>query len=499
MIENIEDRDLKSFEYTEIGISDGNITGVCELGKCSFETFNKNNKYSYLKKVWVKTRFGEMYIYNNNPDQANEKISFECYDARYKLDKEYDETLYSFPMSLRQYRNAVFDDSGLSYSDEDSFPNEDLVIENAPYVGENPTNRDVMKIILQAAMSILIKDYNDVFSFSWFNDEELFEADDCIDLTTDSIETEAINLIVLGRGEVEDNVYYPTEKPDEEHQFRIDNNYILDDQGEIDKRYNVIQALYERIKGFKYVLYDLRTTFIKNKLQAKIGSKIKFYNRNKEAVESYIMNKTITYLGGNIDLDTNYEVYFSAEEISESSTEIKYGSSIKNDLLRIERKADKNAGLIIDTVTQVAANENEIRHLQTAVTQNKEAVEFSITEMNQTIQDNQSNLQTSIDTINNSLTEGVENLKNNLVTININGINVSTNLSAISTLMSNDRFSINSKSGELFFVGYDYNLQKTVSRIDNLAVTNHFTAAYHRQEKMENKRTGWFYTNTDTG
>lgn len=375
MIENIEDRDLKSFEYTEIGISDGNITGVCELGKCSFETFNKNNKYSSLKKVWVKTKFGEMYIHENNPDQANETIKFECYDARYKLDKEYNKDLYSFPMTLREYRNAVFDDSRLSYSNEDSFPNEDLVIESAPYVGENPTNRDVMKIILQAAMSTLIKDYDDIFSFSWFNDEDLFEATDCIDLTTDSVETEAINLMILGRGSVEDNVYYPVEKPEEEHQFRIDNNYILDNQGEEDNRYKVIQPLYERIKGFKYVVYDLRTTFIENKLDIKIGSKIKFYNRNEETVESYVMNKTITYLGSNPDLDENYEISLSAEEISETNTEIKYASSIKNDLLRVERKADKNSGEISDLVKKTTETASSLTKVEQTIDEIKTTAE----------------------------------------------------------------------------------------------------------------------------
>ena len=70
-----------------------------------------------------------------------------------------------------------------------------------------------------------------------------------------------------------------------------------------------------------------------------------------------------------------------------------------------------------------------------------------------------------------------------MVTIDINGISVATNTSAISTLLSNDRFSIKTKSGEeLFFVGYDYDLQKTVSRIDNLTVTTYLTSGYHRTE-----------------
>ena len=145
---------------------------------------------------------------------------------------------------------------------------------------------------------------------------------------------------------------------------------------------------------------------------------------------------------------------------------------------------------------QTDNNLDEIRTLQSKVTQDKAELEVSISQINQTVQENQAEIQENIDNINSSLADGVETLKNTLVTIDINGISVSANLSAISTLMSNDRFSINSKSGELFFVGYDYDLQKTVSRIDNLTVTNYFTAGYHRTEKFEidgEKRTGDFY------
>ena len=125
----------------------------------------------------------------------------------------------------------------------------------------------------------------------------------------------------------------------------------------------------------------------------------------------------------------------------------------------------------------------EVTKLQTEVTQNKESFEVSVSQLTQTINTNNTAMQENIDNINNTLSNGVELVKNNLVTIDINGISVTTNTSAISTLLSNDRFSIKTKSGEeLFFVGYDYDLQKTVSRIDNLTVANYLIAGYHRTE-----------------
>lgn len=150
-----------------------------------------------------------------------------------------------------------------------------------------------------------------------------------------------------------------------------------------------------------------------------------------------------------------------------------------------------------------SANENinntytEVVKLQTEVTQNKESFEVSVSQLTQTVNTNNASMQESIDNINDTISNGVELVKNKLVTIDINGISVTTNTSAISTLLSNDRFSINTKSGdELFFVGYDYDLQKTVSRIDNLTVTTYLTAGYHRTEGFEidgEYRSGDFY------
>ena len=137
-------------------------------------------------------------------------------------------------------------------------------------------------------------------------------------------------------------------------------------------------------------------------------------------------------------------------------------------------------------IENINSTYTEVVKLQTEVKQNKESFEVSVSQLTQTINSNNNSTQENIDNINNTISNGVELVKNSLVTIDINGISVSTNTSAISTLMSNDKFSIKTKSGEeLFFVGYDYNLQKTVSRIDNLTVTNYLTSGYHRTEGIE--------------
>ena len=145
-----------------------------------------------------------------------------------------------------------------------------------------------------------------------------------------------------------------------------------------------------------------------------------------------------------------------------------------------------------DIQQNLSDNTNAISTLKTDVEQTNKSFSVRVTEL-QTQLTNNSN---RIDDVDLKIENGVEVLKNKLITININGISVSTDSSAISTLLSNDRFSIKSKNGELFFVGYDYELQKTVSRIDNLTVTNYLTSGYHRTEgfKIDGEyRTGDYY------
>ena len=185
-------------------------------------------------------------------------------------------------------------------------------------------------------------------------------------------------------------------------------------------------------------------------------------------------------------------VYTELPETSETD----YKKADKTDR-RIDQAyiiVDKQAKQIESLVSENITNQNQISELQTQVTQTSEDLQVSVSQLTQQINETNQNLTQGLDDINETLSDGVETLKNTLVTIDINGISVSTNTSAISTLMTNDKFAIQTRSNQILaYFGYDYDLGKTVSRMDNLEITTYLTAGYHRQEKMSNGRTGWFY------
>ena len=350
MIENMDSKYIQTFEYETSINSDGNILGTCELGTATIQMINDSNNYSSLKGQWIKTIHGSFYIYDVAPVQEKVNIKLSCYDIKYKLDTPYDSSKYTFPMTLKEWRNAIFTNCGVIYDDGD-FPNSNLILNEEPYVGDNQSNRQVISQIAQAGASFVVTDKDDKFYFNWFNTTN-HVIDDWIELTTEKETTPSINVVVLGRGNVEDNVYYPEILPESRVELRIDNNYILDpqDNSETDRRYTVISSIYNQVNSFSFIPFSMKTQDVDNKLSINIGDKISYVDIWGNSLVSYVMSKKITYLGGNPTDDDNYEITLSAEEIKETSTDYSYGSSFENKLVKVERKADKQSGQIEDLI-----------------------------------------------------------------------------------------------------------------------------------------------------
>lgn len=360
----IDNSAIQTFEYETTMISDGNIIGTCELGKASIQLLNDSNQYSIYKDSWIKTVHGSFYIYDVEPVQEKVSIKLSCYDIKYKLDTPYDSSKHQFPCTLKNWRNSIFDSCSIEYDDAD-FPNSNLLLEKEPYIDKGASNRTVIKLIAQAGASSVTTDSTDKFYFTWF-ENTIHNVDDWTELTTEKQTSKAINCVVLGRGDVEDNVYFPTNKPTEPVEFRIDNNYILDPQDSSisdDLRYITIMPIYSRVNNFSYLIFNMKTQKISNKLSLKLGQRIKFLDIWGNELTAYVMTKKINWLGGNLENDDNYEITLSADKILESSTDLSYASNIKSDVMRVERKTDKNSGLIEDVIEESTEQSKKISQM----------------------------------------------------------------------------------------------------------------------------------------
>lgn len=361
MIEGYDNKLLQTFEYETTAISNKKIIGTCELGKATIQLINDSNTYSDLKKTWIKTKFGSFYIDNVEPVQEKVNIKLSCYDIKYKLDSEYDSDLYTWPQTLKKWRNAIFDNCGVEYDDSD-FPNSDLILNYEPDLNNSKTNRQVLCIIAQAGASWIETDENDKFFFKWFT-ENVFVAKDWSSLTTEKQASSSINLVILSRGDVGDDVYYPKTKPSNPVEFKIENNYILDPQSILnteDLRETTIIPIYNQVNGFSYIVFNLTSTLIDKKLSIKLGDKIKYTDIWGNELTSYVMSRKISYIGGDIEDDDNYQITLSAEEIEETNTELSTGTNVIEEMKTISRKADKNTGLIEDLVEETDVQNQKI-------------------------------------------------------------------------------------------------------------------------------------------
>lgn len=252
----------------------------------------------------------------------------------------------------------------------------------------------------------------------------------------------------------------------------------------LEKREQLKTAIFNKVKGFGYSSFKAEYSF---KPYYSLGDLVQFRNKEGQLVNSIILKFTSKY--DNIILE--------APSVTSSTVEYENPKTAYDVARRAEIIANQNTAEItsvIETTNRINEDIMNIENETTTTRNDLVTLSTAVTQNNQSIQ-------TQINQINTNLDTGVETLRNTLVTIDINGIRVATNLSKISTIMTNDTFAIQDNSGTyLAYFGYDEEEGRSKAEMDNLTVTNYLTAGYHRVEKYQangENRTGWFYVGGD--
>ena len=368
------------------------------------------------------------------------------------------------------------------------FLNSTIPITDNPFKN-NEKNRVVLQTISKIACSFVnVYEDNNQIDLCWLSEnaepDYTFEMSDYVSVEGGQVICGPINCLIIKNSQIDDeNV---TIKDDEsikangEHSITISDDYILHNA---ELRQQAITSIWNRVKGLKYVDCKLITYYGKPFL--KLGNKIRVYTSDTDYFDTYVLKHKFEYDGA-------FASTIESPALTEQEVKTKQDISLGKALTNVQIDLDKQKERITSTVTTTNALQDSVSNLSETVQEQANQMQTLSTTLTQT---NQS-LQAEVNQINESLENGVSSLKNKLVTIDINGIAVSTNTSAIKAIMNNDRFAIRSGDTEAFYVGYDENLKKSVSRMNDLTITDYFTAGYHRQEKFEidgEKRTGWFY------
>lgn len=361
MIENVLDRDILSFEIEKSCVDEKKVIGSFQKNTATIELLNPENKYSNLKGTYINTYMGTFFVDEISPVQEDIKIKLSCYDLTQKFEEKYDNSKFTFPMTLKAWRNKICDIVGVGYDNSD-FSNGDYELNSEPYIKKDATYKDVIKLIAQASSCWAIIGYDDKLYFNWFKDDGLVDVEDWFDLTTEDSSSNPVNMVVLGRGDVEDNVIYPETEPENVKEIRIDSNDILD----LD-RSGMIVPIYEQVNGFKYIIYNMKTSGF---LNARVGDKIKYLDLYGNEKESYVMKHKLTFLGGDFSDERNYTSNFEAVEMDETNTNYKYAESIEERIDKTEIKTNKLDGeitAVVQKTQNIVDDLNENYYSKTSV------------------------------------------------------------------------------------------------------------------------------------
>lgn len=463
---------------------DSHFIGTFNMKYIKFTTSNdiqyRNKELTFYKEVNGESfKIGNFIVTEIKDNDSTEEVTVTAYDYGLKFAQPYVTSLdyESGTITLKDVLDEVCINVGVELVNE-TITNGDFIVDSNQFVN-NEMFGDVISAIafISGNFAIITEDDKLELVFTKPTDEII---EDYVNLD-DKRDTQPITSLSIGTSQVEgQNAVIKDEALIEqygEHWLEINDvpfAYTLE------KREQLKQAIFDKVKGFGYSSFKAEYSF---KPYYSLGDLIQFRNKDGILVNSIILRFTSKY--DNIILE--------APSVTNATVEYENPKTAYDVAKRAEIIANQNTAEItsvVQTTEQISENVANLEGEITSTTEELQTLSTTVTQNNESVQ-------TQINQINTNLETGVETLKNTLVTININGIQVATNTSKVASIMQNNKFAIQDNTGkDLIFVGYDEEEGRSKAEMDNLTVTNYFTAGYHRQEKFEvdgEKRTGWFY------
>ena len=479
------------------------------------------NSYEYVD-------FGNYIVYSSEKQEDTRSWKIVCYDKMLYAMKDYDNVSYTFPMALRSYLGEICNTLGLTFANEsDTFVNYDKTLTQDMFLDANGsflgyTYRDVLDQIAEATASTICINNDDELEvryirtlgttntvqgtsfyiddaignkglydgvnnitqtnsdlpfeieLSYFNSVETIDEEYLKDINVNFGEKYGkVNSIVLSRSAGADNVYLRDEDSIALNglcEIKISDNQIMNGNDRADYLTDIL----EELNGLEYYINDFTSMGI---------TYLELCDRYNISIDGNVYSCVM--FNDEVDVTQGLQELIHTDMPEQSETEYDKADKTDRKINQAYAMVDKQNGVITNFVSQTT---------QTQQLTNQRILE--LTERTNTVEQTLTSTQATIEVMQQDIIDGQETLRNNLVTIDINGINVSTNISAISTLMTNEKFVIKSGNTTLAFFGYDSDTNSTKAEMDNLTVTNYFMAGYHRVEKMTiggENRTGYFY------
>ena len=249
------------------------------------------------------------------------------------------------------------------------FFNSNLSIEEDYFTAQQITYRDVLDKVAQATLTtIIIKDNKLYLVPISSNPVEILDRSYLSKLViTDKFGP--VNALVLGRGDVEDNVEAKDDTSITQNgrcEIRFDENEFVEF-----KREQVINSMFEKIKGLTYYAFEASDIGV---MWLDPADCIALKDSETDIYNSY-------YLDANITINTGIKSTTQSSIPEETETEYKVTTEEEKKYLKVERLAKKNEGLIQDLIVETGTNSQKI----TKIEQDIDGIDLAVSSMEEEI------------------------------------------------------------------------------------------------------------------
>ena len=219
-----------------------------------------NGEYEYLD-------FGNYIVKDIEKQEDTNSYKMTCYDMMLLSMKDYVKMPITYPITIRNYINAICNYLGLTFKNRNStFANYNREISEERYLDENGdsigyTFRDVLDELAQVtASTICINEVDDELEIRYItNTNDTIDEEYLKDVNVNFGEKYGpVNTIVLSRSSDTDNIYYPDPLPQNPFELKISDNQIMN----FEDRSDYLPDIYNKLNGLEYYINDFRSTGI---------------------------------------------------------------------------------------------------------------------------------------------------------------------------------------------------------------------------------------------
>lgn len=305
-----------------------------------------NNKFEYVD-------LGNYFIKDIEDSKKKDEIIVTGYDRMIRFMKTFKQSdlQLTYPCKMLELVQKICEVCKVDLYSTD-FYNADLDVTEDFFSVQELTYRDVLEKVTQATLTTAFIEDNKLNLYKVNNNElETLDKSYLTDLTIKE-QFGPINALVLGRGNVEDNIEEIDEKSIEENgrcEIRFDENEFIEFQRE-----KLIKGMFEQIKGLKYYSFEASDVGV---MWLKPCASIKLGDKENSLYNSY-------YLKANITINTGISSNIEAELPEQTNTEYKVTTKEEKKSLKVERLAKKNEGLIRDLVEETSEQSKKLTKVE---------------------------------------------------------------------------------------------------------------------------------------